>query len=352
MVPNSVYKLQGGKNTTMVSVIITVFEQRISLEMLLYCLRAQDTEEAFEVIICDDGSSVELFSAICANPDFLALDIRYIWQRKAGYRAARSKNNGIKCARGDLLVFLDGDILIRPSFITRHRSAHNTTTQIVCNPRRWIFSSRPSPSKVSAGQRNSDGATVLHQLADLSKKDITCLLEMLEKISFDVERPQQQLLFSSNAPWMSCIGFSFSIDKGPEVWFDENFEGWGPEDSEFALRMVKKHGYTVSFEEEIETFHLEACSTGRPSSTFLPNKPPHIVSYLRNMVYFRAMYPNEDLSRVMLPLMNYRLNAASNCWELSPDTKTNGVCSAGHLATQISSIEDWLRANSLFPSIR
>jgi glycosyltransferase involved in cell wall biosynthesis len=333
------------------SVLITVFEQRVSLEMLLYCLRAQTIDEPFEVIICDDGSSDESFSSIRANPDFLGLDIRYIWQSKAGYRAARSKNNGIRCARGDLLVFLDGDILIKPDFLSRHRSAHHSSKQIACNPRRWV-SAAALPSKVPVAQCKSDSSALPSQLLPLAKSDITRLFGLLERISIDNDRARQQMLFSSEAPWMACIGFSFSADRGPETYFDENFEGWGPEDREFALRMVKKNGYTIFFDEQIQVFHLEACSTGRASFSGLPNSPPQILSYLKNMVYFRAMYPNEDLSRVMKPLMNYRFNSASKYWELSPDTATRKRWSVRDLAAKISSVEEWLRANSLFPNVR
>jgi len=331
------------------SVLITVFEQRISLEMLLYCLRAQTIDEPFEVIICDDGSSDESFSSIRANTDFLGLDIRYIWQSKLGYRAARSKNNGIGCARGDLLVFLDGDILIKPDFLSRHRSAHHSSKQLVCNPRRWV-SVAAVPSKVTVAECKRDSSLLLSQLLPLAKSEITRLFELLERISIDNDRARQQMLFSSDAPWMACIGFSFSAERCSEMYFDENFEGWGPEDREFVLRMVKKNGYTIFFDDQIQVFHLVACSTGRLSSSGLPNSPPQIVSYLKNMVHFRAMYPNEDLSRAMMPLMNYRFNSVSKAWELSPDTATRERWSVRDLAAKISSIEEWLRANS--PDVR
>jgi glycosyltransferase involved in cell wall biosynthesis len=334
----------------MLSVIVTVFEQATSLEMLLYCLRAQVVDEPFEVIICDDGSSSDLFAAIRGNSDLSALDIRYIWQSKAGYRAARAKNNGIRCAKGNILIFLDGDILVKPNFLQEHRLAHHVSRQIVCNPRRWVIGSNSVSSSDSAtAKRNSDRRPALSELAALAKNDITSLFELLERAAFDVDRRGQQRFFLSKASWMACVGFSFSIDTSPDVYFDENFEGWGPEDREFTIRMVKTHNYSLSFREDIEVFHLEDYSTGRPTLSLLPKSPPQILSYLRNMIYFRALYPNEDLSLLMSALMAYRLNPTQQCWELASDVKGPVRMLPADLASKLHNIEEWLRANAVLP---
>jgi glycosyltransferase involved in cell wall biosynthesis len=335
----------------MLSIIITVFEQAASLEPLLYCLRAQEVDAHFEVLICDDGSSAELFAAIHKRCELSALDLRYIWQSKNGHRAARSKNNGIRCAKGEILVFLDGDILIKPDFLEQHLSARAGPRQIVCNPRRWVIPpGLKSSSELAAAQHSSDSRAFLSELTALAKSDTTHLFELLNRVSIDVDRHGQEKLSLSSTPWMACVGFSFSIDKSAGIYFDENFEGWGPEDREFTLRMVKSHGYTVSFRPGIDVFHLEACSTGRPLFSLLPRSPANIVSFLRNMVYFRALYPNEDLSYLMTALMVYHLDPSEQYWELEPDLNGPGKFTPTDLCSKISAVEGWLRARSLLIS--
>jgi glycosyltransferase involved in cell wall biosynthesis len=338
----------------MLSVIITAFEQATSLEMLLYCLRAQEIDEPFEILICDDGSSSDQLAAIRGNRELCALDIRFIWQSKSEYRVARSRNNGVRCAKGDFLIFLDADILIKPTFLKEHRSAHHASRQIVCNPRRWVIESKPTSSSKSASARHSrNPRIVLSELAALAKNDLSALFELLERVSFDVDREEQQTVSLSKATWMACVGFSFSIDNSPDVYFDETFVGWGPEDREFALRMAKRHNYTVWFRDDIEVFHLENCSTGRPALSLLPKSPSSILSYLRNMIYFRALYPNEDLSVLMTALMAYRLSPTQEYWELASGTTTDpGGISPRDIATQVSCIEEWLRARAMVLNLR
>ena len=323
----------------MISVIITVFEQAASLEMLLYCLRAQYIGDPIEIIICDDGSSSQLLSSLSTNKDLSSMDIRYIWQSRNGHRASRSKNNGIRCAKGDILVFLDGDILVKPTFLSEHRAAHRHSKQIVCNPRRWVggvqavVGRRPCP----------DNHSLLDQFLSLAKNDIASLFILMDKISINGEENQQKLFCSVNS-WMACIGFSFSIDKTSDLWFDEHFKGWGPEDRELVLRMVRRHNYSVIFREDIEVFHLEACSTGREPFS-LPRSPSDIAAFLSNMIYFRSLYPDEDLSALMNMLILYRLNPISNCWELAPLCKHCDQVSASELAAQVECIEMWLRGH-------
>jgi glycosyltransferase involved in cell wall biosynthesis len=125
----------------LISIIVTAFEQPDSLTLLLRSLEIQDCECPFEVIVCDDGSSFSVFEKCSGHPGKLRLDLKYIWQPKLGYRASRAKNNGIRCAQGQYLLFLDADIIVKFDFLRAHLSAHIEPSLLICNPRRWIFES-------------------------------------------------------------------------------------------------------------------------------------------------------------------------------------------------------------------
>ncbi len=104
-----------------VSVIIPTYNRR---EMVLQtiCSLAEQTYPAarFEVIIADDGSTDGTGEAIAAmNTPFR---LRYLWQPNKGRCAAR--NLGIRGAEGDILLFLDGDMVADPRLVEEHVGSH------------------------------------------------------------------------------------------------------------------------------------------------------------------------------------------------------------------------------------
>jgi glycosyltransferase involved in cell wall biosynthesis len=332
----------------MISVIITTFEQARSLESLLHCLRAQDVDMPFEVIVCDDGSSFHTYE-IASSHVFSDLDIRYIWQPKRGNRASRSKNNGIRCARGDVLVFLDGDILVDRDFLRNHVEAHVVPNLIVCNPRLWLMEREISGKELkSCGSPREDPLAVL---SSGSGNHLSIHFEELSKKSSQVERDHQRRMSSTKNAWMSCIGFSFSVRKDSNVVFDERFEGWGPEDREIALRLVRRHGFVVSYRDDIVVLHLECHSTGRPPFSLLPNAHSAIVAYMRNILHFRNSYPAEDLSLLVSAFVKYRFNEGLQIWELRPRGNRLHIASQAELDQALANVERWFANNGVTDSM-
>jgi glycosyltransferase involved in cell wall biosynthesis len=327
-------------------VVITVFNQSDTLAALLHCLNAQDVEEPFEVLICDDGSTDLALRNLKLESPLRTLDIRYIWQSKRGHRAARSKNSALRCAKGDIVVLLDGDILVKPDFLRKHRESHTCSRHLVCNPRRWVMGKR-------LVQRVPDGPTpvgyeLLPLLGEVAANNIPALYTLLDRISVDVEHRGQQVLAASGSPWMACMGFSVSFDwKSTHCYFDEAFEGWGPEDREFALRLCRVHGYNVVLRDDIIVYHVEACSTGRTPFVTLPWEAKEILAYFKNMLHFRDMYPDEDLSHIMRSLLAYSLTPDGGCWRLSDSVPACGCTES--IGQRLCEIDKWLRERCLYP---
>jgi glycosyltransferase involved in cell wall biosynthesis len=288
----------------LVSVVVTMFEQPQSLHLVLLALMAQDFDRTFEVIICDDGSASHTVEKCISQMRFFSIDVHYVWQPNLRNRASRSKNNGIRCARGRYLVFLDADIVVSRTFLRDHVDAHTVPNLLVCNPRMWVL-----------GQ----GHSAVDRLMEL---DITELLITLRSCCIERDRAYQQRCFLSKQPWLSLIGFSFSVPNVPEVGFDEHFVGWGPEDRELALRLVAEHSFSVVYRDDIEVFHLEPCSTGRKSvlssenAFILPTQHEEIESYLRNMVYLADRHASRELGDLLLPLLLYKINVATSRWSI------------------------------------
>ncbi len=330
----------------MLSVVITVFNQSDTLEVLLRCLRAQDIDEEFEVLICDDGSADWALGNLVTDSQLSSLDLRYIWQSKKGHRVARSKNNALHVAKGDIVVLLDGDILVAPDFLRKHRESHASNRQLVCNPRKLVLGRKLFARNVSTSAEGRGESTPM--LDELAANDLRGLYDLLERISVEFDCRGQQALAYSPSPWMACLGFSMSFDwKSAHCYFDEAFEGWGPEDREFALRLVKAHGYKVALRNDIVVYHVEVCSTGRTPFVTLPRDSDKILLYFKNMLYFRDLHPEEDLSYVLKSILAYSLNSDGERWQLRGPGPLPNVNEG--IDAQLRRIDKWLRDRSLYP---
>lgn len=73
------------------------------------------------VAIADDGSGSETRAVIeafaAAHPE---LAVRHVWHDDRGFRKNAILNRAIASSDADFLVFIDGDVLVRPDFVARH----------------------------------------------------------------------------------------------------------------------------------------------------------------------------------------------------------------------------------------
>lgn len=100
-----------------VSLLITTFNRHDALELVLETIVKQ-SHAPHEVVICDDGSSVETTILVSRWAD--RLRIRHAWQPDRQFRAARSRNLGISKSEAQYFVLIDGDCLLPPDFIANH----------------------------------------------------------------------------------------------------------------------------------------------------------------------------------------------------------------------------------------
>ena len=98
-----------GRKST-VSVVVAAYNEARQIGGLLRSLDLQ-TEPPLEVIVVDDGST-DRTAAIASRAAASVL-------RRAHRGPAAARNAGAACARGDVLVFLAGDMECAPEFLER-----------------------------------------------------------------------------------------------------------------------------------------------------------------------------------------------------------------------------------------
>lgn len=94
------------------SIIIAVYNRAYELTELLQTLVQQECNN-FQVILVDDGSNIDLSSAIQAFKS--KLNLHYYKKENSG--PGLSRNFGIEKAEGDYFIFLDSDTLVPAHYI-------------------------------------------------------------------------------------------------------------------------------------------------------------------------------------------------------------------------------------------
>jgi GT2 family glycosyltransferase len=172
-----------------------------------------------------------------------------VWQPDLGFRAATVRNGGTLVARGDYVVFLDGDCIPQRDFIARHR-ALAAPGHLVCGSR--VLLSPALTARVLAGEVDLAAIGLLAKLRWRLAGDINKVLQLLLRWP-DLGRARRR--FS----WRRIKGCNLGVwrtDLERVNGFDELFFGWGHEDSDLVVRLfhagvMRKDGAYAT-----EVFHL------------------------------------------------------------------------------------------------
>lgn len=111
-----------------VSVIVPTYNRRNRLQRLLQTLeQVRPQVSQFEVVVAVDGANDGTREMLAAIES--AYPLRVVEQANQGPAAAR--NNAISVASGEVLLFLDDDVVPAPGLIERHLEVHARDSQAV-----------------------------------------------------------------------------------------------------------------------------------------------------------------------------------------------------------------------------
>ena len=206
-----------------VSVIIPYFEAPEVLALTLAGLQLQTyPQDLFEVVVVDDGSSTPLHLD-AATP----LRVKVIHQPDEGFGAARARNNGARAASGDILVFLDCDMVPEAGWLASHARWHHTACDLLTiGFRKHVevdgidaeaVRTRPgSLGELFAGRPAEDPQWIENRMADT---------DLLTRGGDDIFRAVTSGNLGVSADFFAAAG-----------GFDGSFNQWGAEDQEFGYR--------------------------------------------------------------------------------------------------------------------
>lgn len=102
-----------------ISVIVATYETPQLLHSALVGF-AEQSRKDFEIIVADDGSSDDTRTIIEAFARSSTFPATHCWHPDRGFRKTVILNRAIEKARGDYLIFCDGDCIPRSDFVDTH----------------------------------------------------------------------------------------------------------------------------------------------------------------------------------------------------------------------------------------
>lgn len=232
-----------------VSVVVTTYNWPAALDRVLDSLARQSWRD-FEVIVADDGSGEETAALIAEWTRRAPFPLQHAWQEDRGFRAARVRNLGAARASGEYIVFIDGDCLCLPGFVGSHwtQAEHG-----------WFATGRRAQVRESAtaeilDRRLSPYALPRWRLLLESPHWLQTRYAQLVTLPIDNVRRSRHVADVRKAE--SCNLALWRSDFLAVGGFDESFEGFGCEDVDLCLRLLRSGLRRKSLEHLDPVLHL------------------------------------------------------------------------------------------------
>ena len=207
-----------------ISLIITTYNWKEALATVLKSAFRQ-SELPREIIVADDGSREDTRDMVEALAKESPVPVRHCWHPDTGFRLAEIRNKAIAMAGGEYIVMVDGDMVLHPDFLKSHRRMARKNQFM--QGKRVLLSSETSQSLMqgqlkkitpfTAGIKNRFNAIssgLLSGMFSARKKDIRAV--------------------------RGCNMAFWRDDVLKVNGFNEDFVGWGREDSEFVIRLLNQ----------------------------------------------------------------------------------------------------------------
>ena len=207
------------------SLIISTYNREDALELVLKSVIALK-EYPDEVIIADDGSGAQTKKLINAYQQSFPIPLLHCHQEDEGFRLARIRNKATAMSTGEFIIFIDGDMILHPAFITDHKRHAKIG--------RYIQGSRVLLDKETTVRVIEHGISSFNLLS----KGITNRFNAMH-IPWLSTRISQYM--SKKQTHHGVRGCNMSFMKSDLIkvnGFNEAFIGWGREDSECIIRML------------------------------------------------------------------------------------------------------------------
>jgi glycosyltransferase involved in cell wall biosynthesis len=203
------------------ALLISTYNWPDALDLVLKSILNQ-TKFPNEILIADDGSKEETKMLIDKFRNDLKVPVSHIWQEDIGFRKSKILNKAIARTNADYIIQIDGDCILHKSFISDHlKSAQEGF---------YLYGSRVNilPKYVS-------------EVFEKRMTEFNFFSKEIKNRTRSLSIPFLSKLYKSHCgisnKFRGCNVSFFRKDLIDINGYNEDFEGWGREDSDLVIRM-------------------------------------------------------------------------------------------------------------------
>jgi len=220
------------RNNFRIAVIVTTYNSPAMLTAVLEGYLAQ-TDRNFELYVADDGSTSDTAQVVKQFQARATYPIHHIWQEDDGFRAAAIRNRALAATMADYIIFTDGDCVPPVDFVAQHR--------LLSEPGCFLSGNRMLLSEEFSQRVLRDKVPVhLWRLGDWVRArwqgSINRLMPLLRLPDIACWRKRAPCRWQGAK---TCNLSAFREDLVRVNGLDESYIGWGQEDSDLVVRLIR-----------------------------------------------------------------------------------------------------------------
>lgn len=227
------------------SFIIPTYESKIMLKNSLEALNFLESFQTndYEVIVVDDGSTDGTYDYINGINRNYELKYHYL-ERSCDSCRSRARNYGIKMAEGEVVIFIDADILVKKNYLREVERCYSMQEDIVLIGPRLML-----PQNISF-EMVQDGSVFEKYTFDCDRSELhEFRYQILNELSYNASAIQFPFLYGQSCNLIAPKRWLQKVNG-----FDETFKAWGLEDIEVAFKLWKE-GLKFLINSKLEVLH-------------------------------------------------------------------------------------------------
>ena len=283
------------------SIIVSSCERRGHLERCLLSLANQKLREnnAFEVIVADDGSRDGTHEMVRALAGRVSYQLSLVTQENEGFRKSRIVNKAISLARGSYVLLTDGDCIFPADHVEKQLKYRQRNTAWVSD---CIRLDEELSGKITRWSI-ADGTWIQSVPKQLPSSQGTRYLKD-RLYQFISHREKPKLVGNNVGVWLA--------DLEKINGLDESFVGWGCEDDDLGLRLRAAGVKVKTNMWQTFGYHLWHPVDATTPATW--REGDNISYYQREIVLTRCL---NGFVRTQLSDLNFRVTSAAKHEALS-----------------------------------